>query len=115
MKAFEQPGQSITLMPSATMEDNRYKFGVVNSDSQLALSGAAAKAAGVIQIPGIVGEPVRVMTTGVSFIELGDTVAAGAEVESDANGLAVTLSAGKSNGICLVGGDAGAIGCILLK
>jgi len=115
MKAFEQPGQAITLMPATTMDANKHKFGVVDANGKLALAGAGVAAAGVIQIPGIVGEPTRVMTNGVSFITIGATLTAGQEVESNAAGLAIPLNTGKSLGICLVGGAANSIGSILLK
>jgi len=115
MVAFEQPRSAITLVPAASMEANRYKFGACNSDGNLVLATAATTPVGVIQTPGIIGEPCNVMTDGVSFIMLGGTVAAGAAVEVGANGLAVTLASGKLAGICLVGGVSGAIGSILLK
>ena len=115
MKAFEQPRSAITLTPTASMKDNRYKFATIDADGALVVAGAGVKAVGVLQTPGIAGEPCNVMTEGVSFIVLGGTVASGAEVEIKADGTAITLASGKSNGICLVGGASGAIGSILLK
>lgn len=113
--AYEQPGRAITLVPATSFEAKRYTFGTINSSGDLVTPAAGAKACGVVQTPGIIGEPCNVMVSGVSFIVLGGTVAKGAEVESDVNGKAITLASGKSNGICLFGGTAGQIGCILLK
>lgn len=115
MTAFEQPRAAITLVPAVTMESNRYRFGTCDSSGNLILAVSGAAPAGVIQTPGIVDEPCNVMTEGVSFIILGGTVAAGAQVEADANGAAVTLSTGVAAGLCLVGGASGAVGSILLK
>lgn len=109
------PRTSISLMPAATMVSNQHKFGVVTTEGKLNLAGAGARAVGVIQTPGIVGEPCNVMVSGISFIVIGATLAAGQEVEADATGKAIPLATGKSNGICLVGGAKDAIGCILVK
>ena len=113
--AFEQPGKAMTLTPTTSFAEKRYTFGTLNTTGDLVTPAAAARACGVVQTPGIIGEPCNVMTEGISFITLGATVAAGAEVEGDAEGKAITLASGKSNGICIVGGTVDQIGCILLK
>lgn len=115
MKAFEQPKDAITLVPATSFAAKRYTFGTCDSNGNLVTPAAGAIACGVVQTPGIIGEPCNVMTAGVSFVILGAAVAAGAEVQTDANGAAITLAAGKSLGVCLVGGTVGQIGCILLK
>jgi hypothetical protein len=76
---------------------------------------AGANAVGVCQEPQNVNQPMNVMFAGISFIKLGGTVASGAEVEVGAGGTAVTKASGVSQGICLVGGASGDIGCFLIK
>lgn len=113
-KAYEIPGEAITLVPATSFEDKRYTFVTVDASGNMVTPGAGVLPVGVVQIPAIANEPARVMTSGVSFIKLGDTVAVGASVETDANGAAITASTGKVRGVCLVGGTAGQIGCIQL-
>ena len=113
--AFERPGMAITLTPETSFADKRYTFGTLNASGALVTPAAGANACGVVQTPGIIGEPCNVMTSGVSFIKLGATVANGAEVETDVNGAAITKATGASLGVCLFGGAANTIGCVLLK
>lgn len=115
INAFEQPGLAITMTPATSFADKRYTFVTAGTGGALVAATAAGTACGVLQTPGIAGEPCKVMVTGVSFVALGGTVAPGDEVEVDAAGKAVKKSAGVSCGICLVGGDAGMTGSILLK
>lgn len=114
MKAFEQPRSAITLLPATSFAEKRYTFATCDANSKLITPAAGAATIGVVQTPGIANEPCNIMTAGVSFITLGGTVAPGQEVETDANGAAIVLTTGKSAGICLVGGAAGAIGSVLL-
>lgn len=114
-KAYEMPRTAITIVPTADFSEKRHTFATISSAGALATTEAGAKAIGVLQTPGISGEPCNVMTEGVSFIIVGATLVPGQEVESDATGKAIPLATGKSNGICLVGGTAGSIGCILVK
>lgn len=115
MVAFEQPKEAITLVPTTDFSEKRYTFGTCDTNGNLVTPAANAVVCGVVQTPGIVGEPCNVMTSGVSFIMLGGTVAAGDAVSTDAAGKAVKASSGAVVGVCLVGGAAGEIGSILLK
>lgn len=115
VNSFEQPGTTITLTPTADLLTSRYCFASVGSTSQLVITGAGAKAVGVLQLPAIAKEPSPVMVTGISYIVIGATLTPGQEVEADASGKAIPLASGKSNGVCIVGGPAGAIGTILIK
>jgi hypothetical protein len=128
VNAFERPGECITATPATDFSEKRYTFGTISAAGALATPEAGASAIGVVQTPGIAGEPCNVMTTGVSFIVLGGTVAAGDDISTDANGKAVKATAQTQSGTtpfavtagtavlgkCLVGGDAGEIGSILL-
>ena len=116
MKAYEQPKESITLTPATSFADKRYTFGTISADGHLVTPGAGAAVCGVVQTPGIIGEPCNVMTSGVSFVKLGGTVAAGDSVTTDASGKAVKVTSTEAvAGICLTGGATDEIGCILLK
>lgn len=115
MVAFEQPRNAITLVPGESFEKKQYTFGTCDAEGKLITPGAGVMACGVVQTPGIAGEPCNVMTSGVSFIILGGTVAAGDAVSTDAAGKAVKAADGAVLGVCLVGGAAGEIGSILLK
>lgn len=115
--AYEQPGESITLVPKTSMVDNRYKFVTIGaSGMELAVKGGATAPVGVLQTPGIAGEPCKVMTSGVSFV-----VAEGAIAEGDS--LTVGAAGGVTKaalndpivGIAVAPCTSGAIGSILLK
>ncbi|WP_428243004.1 DUF2190 family protein [Gynuella sp.] len=62
---------------------------------------AGAKALGATEFEVAAGEQASVNAIGAILIEAAGAISAGAEVESDANGKAVTLSAGISNGYAL--------------
>ena len=115
MPAYEQVWKSITGVPGENFANKRYTFVNLDSSEKLVTASAGEIAIGVIQEPNNVGEPAQVVVHGVSFVQLGGTVAAGAEVEVGADGTAVALATGKAVGICVVGGGAGDIGSVLLK
>lgn len=115
-KAYEIPFGRITLTPGVDLSDKRYALVTVNDDGDAVLASAGAEVVGVVQEPNKIGEPAQVVTHGVSFILLGETVKAGEPIASGAGGVGV--KAGEDSavvGICLVGGGAGDIGSILLK
>jgi len=89
------PIQEITLEAGAAVT----KFRMIGANGQHC--GAGAKAVGITQIDADSGDQFPVMTYGIAIVEAGGAVTAGAEIESDANGKVVTLSAGKANGQAL--------------
>jgi hypothetical protein len=66
-----------------------------------AVCAAGAKALGIAETATDIGEQAPVNTHGILLVEAGAAIAAGAEVESDANGKAITKAAGISNGFAL--------------
>lgn len=66
-----------------------------------ALCTAGAKALGTVQADTEADNVAPVSVLGICLITAGAAVTAGAEVESDASGRAVTLAAGASNGFAL--------------
>lgn len=63
--------------------------------------GAGARAFGATETAADAGEQASANVLGIVLVTAGAAVAAGAEVESDASGHAVTLAAGVSNGVAL--------------
>jgi hypothetical protein len=75
----------------------QFRFGSLNSDGQIATTGAGAQADGVIQNdPDNQGEAVTIATYngGQAKVEAGGSVSAGDNVTSDSNGRAVTATSG---------------------
>ncbi|MBN3006382.1 DUF2190 family protein [Chromobacterium alkanivorans] len=66
-----------------------------------AVCAAGAKALGTAEANTDIGEQAPVNTHGILQVEAGAVIAAGAEVESDANGKAITKAAGIGNGFAL--------------
>jgi hypothetical protein len=93
VNAFERPGEAVTVTPATDFSTKRYTFGAVDANGALVTPAAGANAIGVVQTPGIAAEPCNVMTSGVSFIVLGGTVAAGDDISTDASGKAVKATA----------------------
>lgn len=115
MAAFEIPIQTITRESSADLSDYQYCPMQIDSDGKVALASDGEIIAGVLQDePSAADRQCKIMTFGVTKGVLGETVAAGAEVEVD-SGKFVTQSDGETVGIALEGGDADEQVPILLK
>ena len=79
---------------AADLSTNQFHFGIFSA-GQLALCGAGAAADGVIQNKPASGQAAALALAGsFSKIKLGATVAADAEVMSDATGRAITATSG---------------------
>ena len=106
--ANEENVRSISRITGADMSSGaEYRFCTVQADGTVVVSGANANALGVIRGKAGLGHAIEVGISGRMLVVLGGTVAAGAEVESDSSGAAVTKSSGPSLGISLTGGSAG--------
>jgi len=90
-----QPILVISMTAAADLTRNR--FIGANGD----VCAAAALAAGTVEYDVAAGEQATVNAQGLIIVEAAGAVAVGAQVESDANGKAVTLSAGIANGLAL--------------
>lgn len=96
--AFEVNMQTISVPASTDLSTKQFFFGSVNSSGQVAVTGAAAAADGVIgNKPDAQGRACALASVPgqVARVQLGGTVANGALLEADANGKAVTQSSGK--------------------
>lgn len=119
--AYGIPVLDITLRAAADLSENQFYFAAVDTDGFADLpAGAGDPIAGVIQnkpgaATGAADEAASIRVYGVSKVVLGDTVAAGDLVTTDATGAAVTAATGDYvAGVALMGGDAGEIVSVLL-
>jgi len=114
--SYEERLRMITLVAGVDLSTYQNKFVSMSSDGKIDPTGAGAKSVGVLQNkPSAEGRAASVATEGVVEIELGATLAAGAEVMSSAAAVAVAVTAtSRSHGTLLEGGDSGDIVPMLL-
>jgi len=102
-------GETIWAADANSTNVGLFLFAKMVSGDKFDLCGAGEAAVGIfIEVNGTAG-PASVQLDRVGKITLAATLAAGAEVESDATGKAVALSSGKKNGTLLRGGVSGDI------
>lgn len=124
---FYRPGDDITIQASAAITGKRFLAisGDRTSGPGLAATaegsnyraqhaGAGARAVGVSMYDVPNGGKVGMIVEGVVPVTAGAAIAAGAEVQSDGSGQAITLAAGKSLGVCMTGCGSGADAEIML-
>ncbi|WEX10286.1 capsid cement protein [Chelativorans sp. AA-79] len=104
--SYNEKKRTISLIAAADLSTSQFLFGTIDSNGQLAVSGAGAVADGVIDGSGTAGQAVPMAVEGVVEIRLGATLAAGATVASAADGRAVTAAAGSQLGKLIAGGIA---------
>lgn len=107
----------ITVEAGADLSADQFKFVQVASDEQVdVVSSAGGDAIGVLQNdPAAAGRAATVCYAGVSKVIAGATVAAGAKIQSDASGLAITAATGDAVlGVALKGGAANEVIEVLL-
>lgn len=93
--AYTNSQQCITLEAGVDLSAKQYFFMSVSSDGQIDPCGDGATAVGVLQNdPAAAGRAAEVCINGVTKVSAGGTIAAGAEVASDAAGEAVTAATG---------------------
>jgi hypothetical protein len=111
----EIPGYKMTLIASADLSAKRYKAIKIDSDGKAAIAGDGQSAVGILQNTPVAGEAATIMTSGISFVEYGDTVTAGSNLASDADGNLVVAGASDAIlGVALCDGADGDIGTMLL-
>jgi hypothetical protein len=95
----------------------QYRIVTVNSSSQAAASGATSLPAGVLQQGVTVGQASPIQCVGISKVEAGAAITAGAKVSSNASGQAITsVTTSFPIGIALAGaGGAGEYIPVLLN
>lgn len=85
----------LSVTAAADLTQNRF----IGLDGDVC--GAGAKALGVAEMDAAAGEQATANVQGCILIEAGGAIAAGAEVESNASGQAITQSSGTGNGYAL--------------
>lgn len=110
---------SLSIPAAGDLSSSQYRVIDVNASGLAAVVAAAgAKNVGILQNkPNAAGRAAAVAVNGVSKIVFGGTVAAGAEVVSDATGAGIAQSAAAQFviGTAVRGGSAGQIGEVLIK
>lgn len=96
--AYEEFLHSITLESDADFTAQQYHFVVVNGEHQCSVNATSgARVVGVAQnSPSAADRAVTVGIFGVSKVEAAGAIAAGDEVASNENGLAITAAAGNA-------------------
>ncbi|WP_221800446.1 capsid cement protein [Oceanobacter mangrovi] len=95
MALTHHPILVISMTAAADLTRNRF----IGADGDVCAAGALA--AGIGEYDVAAGEQASVNAQGLIIVEAGAAVAVGAQVESDANGLAITLDTGIANGLAL--------------
>ncbi len=117
MPSNNESVQTISRLAGADFSGSnpgQYRFGKINSDGEVVLAGNGERAFCVIHGKAIEGEAIACAIGGRVRVVFGATVAAGAVVQSDANGACITqASTGIVCGTALEGGAAGEVGSIV--
>lgn len=115
-KLDNKPGQTIwAKATTGGLSAYRFVKWVTGLEEVAQCDTAGEAPLGVIQASANAAESLAVVLDGIVLVELGATVANGAEVMTDASGLAVTATEGKVvAGTLIKGGDVGELGAIRL-
>ncbi|GLH34004.1 DUF2190 domain-containing protein [Pseudomonas sp. BR1R-5] len=87
----------LTTSVVALVDLARHRFAGFDGD----MCAAGAKSLGTVAVDTEADNVAPVDVLGICLVTAGAAISVGAEVESDANGQAVTLAAGESNGIAM--------------
>ena len=96
--SFEVNLQTVSVPVSADLSTKQFLFGTINASGQVAVTGAGVAADGVIALgPSAQGRPCGLASFPgqIARVMAGAAFANGALLEVDANGKAITQSAGK--------------------
>jgi hypothetical protein len=111
----EESLRCISLQSAADFSTTgQWRFGTVDSNGRIGLTGAAARVDGIIQ--GNVDAADRAVTVGIhgiSQLELGGSITAGGSIQSGASGVGVTGST-NAKAIALESGVSGDVISVLL-
>jgi len=93
--AYKNSQTCVTLEAGADLSTNQFHFVTMDSDGQLSVSTDGAASVGVLlNDPSAAGRAAEVCIGGLTRVEAGGTVAAGAAVASNATGEAITAASG---------------------
>lgn len=115
--AFKNAQTCVTLEAGADLSTNQFHFVVIDADGQLSVATDGAAAVGVLlNDPSAAGRAAEVCIGGLTRVEAGGNVAAGAAVASNATGEAIT--AGSDDvilGTAVTGGADGQVISIIFQ
>lgn len=114
--AYQGHGTDISLVAGADLSAKQFHFVKPNSSGQAVAANATdITQVGVLQNDPTSGQTGTVRVAGVSKVKIAGTVAAGAEVTSDANGAGVAAATTKLVlGVALTGGVTGDVISVLV-
>lgn len=115
--AYEESAVIVTLPANGDLSANQFKFVKLNSSGRLVACGAGEPAVGVLQDdPRAAGRAAMVAIGGIVKAKAEGTVAAGADVASDADGGIIAATTGQIVlGTAVTGGASGEIISILFN
>lgn len=114
MAAFEIPFVKWPRNAGADLRLKQY-HGLIMSGANVISATVGARIVGVQQNKPNINQAVEIQSGGITKVELGGTVTAGADVAMDATGrFIVAAGAAAIVGQCIVGGDVSEIGCVIL-
>lgn len=131
-QVYEMPLSTMTIVPGEDLTGKRYRFVTVDKSGKGIVAEAGGATVGVLQEPCSVDQPAKVMTYGISMVEIEGSLEAGAlvAVGTDGKAKAAVEGAGAVGtdgeaqaavegagvvGVCVVGGSDGNLGSVLLK
>jgi hypothetical protein len=105
--AVQAPYEAMTFEAGEDLSDAKWHFVTLQSDGQVDISGAGDSAVGVAMTnPDAAGKAVTVALWGRVKVLAGGTIAAGAQVASNAAGRAIARAGGaRGLGVALKGAD----------
>ena len=93
--AVMQSRDTRTFIAGEDLSSAQFKFVTLESDGQVDLADAAGEnAIGVCLVGGTAGKAVTVAVSGKVMVTAGGTIAAGAQIQTDASGDALTAATG---------------------
>ncbi len=100
-----------TFIAGESLATSQFKFVTLESDGQVDLADAAGeRCLGIVENDPASGEAATIVMSGKTRITCGGTVAAGAQLQTDASGDAITAASGDvSMGYALEAGVAGQV------
>jgi hypothetical protein len=99
-------GLTYAVEAGADLSTSLNRFVKINSSNQVVLAGSGDKVLGTLFEVAALNGPASVQFGGIAKVIAGAAVAAGARVQSDGNGAAITLAAGVSAGMALFAASA---------
>jgi hypothetical protein len=102
-------GLTYAVEAGADLSAGLNRFVKINSSKLAVLCGSGDKVLGTVFEVAASAGPVSIQFGGIAKVVAGAAITAGAQVQSDGNGAAITLAAGKAAGVSLDGASAAGV------